>query len=111
MISFLFEEGVLTVGTMSGLFTAAMLNSFRVNILEPSIDIVLPSYLLDNQFDNILDPSNIVMNGGDNNTGNSSNNKNNIKWQTFLRDLITWLIVMCCLYIFWKSVLNKYRKV
>ena len=111
MISFLFEEGVLTVGTMSGLFTAAMLNSFRVNILEPSIDIVLPSYLLDNQFGNILDPSNIVMNGGDNNTGNSSNNKNNIKWQTFLRDLITWLIVMCCLYIFWKSVLNKYRKV
>ena len=32
MMSFLVEEGVLTVGTISGIFTAAMLNSFRVNI-------------------------------------------------------------------------------
>ena len=111
MISFLLEEGVLTVGTMSGLFTAAMINSFSINILEPSIENIYPSHRLDNQFTSILDPNNILMNGGNNNNETSSNNSNIIKWQTFVRDLITWLIVMCCLYIFWKTVLNKYKKV
>ena len=105
MISFLLEEGVLTIGTMSGLFTAAMLNSFRINILEPVIEKIVPSHNLDN-FGNggleaILNPRvNIA----------SSVDKTVIKWQTFLRDFLTWVFVMVCLYIFWKTVLHKYKK-
>ena len=38
MLSFLLEEGIITIGTISGLFTTSMLNSFRANILEPSIE-------------------------------------------------------------------------
>jgi hypothetical protein len=49
MISFLLEEGVLTVGTLSGLFTTALLNSLKRNIIDPSIERLLPSHKLDKQ--------------------------------------------------------------
>ena len=106
MISFLLEEGVLTVGTLSGLFTAAMLNSFRVNILEPSVENIFPSHSLDNQFGNIIDPANQIIKSS---SSGAVPNKT-IKWQTFVRDFITWVFVMLCLYIFWKTVLHKYKK-
>ena len=52
MLSFLLEEGIITIGTISGLFTTSMLNSFRANILEPSIENLVPSHKLDkSQFD------------------------------------------------------------
>ena len=52
MLSFLLEEGIITVGAISGLFTASMLNSFRSNILEPSMEKLIPSHKLDkSQFD------------------------------------------------------------
>ena len=104
MISFLLEEGVLTVGTMSGLFTAAMLNSFRINILDPVIEKVYPSDNLD--ISKLDSASQIIMNK----TDPSQDAKAMIKWQTFLRDFITWMIVMFGLYLFWKNVLQKYKK-
>ena len=57
MLSFLLEEGVLTVGTISGLFTAALLNSLRGNIIEPIIEKLVPSYKLDTEenFEEIMD--------------------------------------------------------
>jgi len=105
MLSFLLEEGVLTVGTISGLFTASMLNSFRINILEPCIEKIVPSSNLDKDkfgtsLGNIMTlPINT----------NVSTNKI-IKWQTFLKDFITWVLVMLCLYLFYKTVLHKYKK-
>jgi large-conductance mechanosensitive channel len=107
MISFLLEEGVLTVGTMSGLFTAAMLNSFRINILDPTIEKMYPSSKLDSPSLSTLDSaSQIVMNQ----TDPAQHAKSIVKWQTFLRDFITWVIVMFLLYLFWKNVLKKYKK-
>ena len=47
MISFLLEEGVLTVGTLSGLFTTGLLNSLKNNIIDPSIENLYPSHKLD----------------------------------------------------------------
>ena len=76
MMSFLLEEGVLSVGTMSGLFTAAMLNSFRINILEPVIEKIVPGHKLDSTFagslENIINPPVTIAVTGD---------KNIIKWQ------------------------------
>ena len=107
MLSFLLQEGVLTVGTMSGLFTAAMLNSFRINILDPVIENIYPSHKLDPPTISSLDSaSQIIMNK----TDPEQYAKSVIKWQTFLRDLITWAIVMFALYMFWKNVLQKYKK-
>jgi large-conductance mechanosensitive channel len=106
MISFLLEEGVLTVGTMSGLFTAAMLNSFRINILDPSIEKIYPTHKLDKDVSSLDSASQIVMHK----TDPSQDAKAQIKWQTFLRDFITWVIIMFALYIFWKNVLHKYKK-
>ena len=106
MITFLLQEGVLTVGTMSGLFTAAMLNSFRINILDPVIEKVYPTHKLDKSVSSLDSASQIIMNK----TDPEQYAKSSIKWQTFLRDLITWVIVMFILYMFWKNVLQKYKK-
>ena len=106
MISFLLEEGVLTVGTMSGLFTAAMINSFRINILDPTIEKMYPSSKLDKNISSLDSASQIIMNQ----TDPAQDAKSMIKWQTFLRDFITWVVVMFALYLFWKNVLQKYRK-
>jgi large-conductance mechanosensitive channel len=107
MISFLLEEGVLTVGTMSGLFTAAMLNSFRINILDPTIENMYPSHKLDKPSVSSLDAASQIIMGK---TDPEQDAKALVKWQTFLRDFITWIIVMFFLYLFWKNVLQKYRK-
>jgi len=96
MISFLLEEGVITVGTLSGIFTAAMLNSFRLNIIEPVIENIFPSNQLD--LNNLDDPK----------SGKQTDKQ--IKWQTFLRDFLVWCLVMYLLYIFWKNVLHKYTR-
>ena len=108
MISFLLQEGVLTIGTMSGLFTAAMLNSFRINILDPTIEKIYPTEKLDKNVSSLDSASQIIMNKTD--PDQKANPKSLIKWQTFLRDLITWVIVMFGLYMFWKNVLQKYKK-
>ena len=124
MISFLLEEGVLTVGTMSGLFTAAMLNSFRVNMLEPIIENIFPSHKLDKNDtspgDNIMQPTVNLSRADKEKLGIKQENfgapppppppKKIVRWQTFLRDFITWIFVMMVLYIFWKFVLQKYKK-
>jgi hypothetical protein len=104
MLSFLLEEGIITVGTLSGLFTAAMLNSFRMNILDPGIETMFPSEKLDVPKSKLDSASQIIMDTP------SSSKDIQIKWQTFLRDFITWLFVMGCLYLFWKHVLHKYKK-
>jgi large-conductance mechanosensitive channel len=119
MFSFLLEEGVLTIGTMSGLFTAAMLNSFRVNILEAIIDNIIPPHMLDSA-DNIMQQTvNLSQSDKDllnraASNGSSSQNyvrpNKKVKWQTFLKDFITWILVMSVLYFFWKHVIQKYKK-
>ena len=47
MLSFLLDEGVVTVGVLSGLFTTGLLNSFKLNILDPTIEKIIPSHKLD----------------------------------------------------------------
>ena len=123
MISFLLEEGVLTVGTLSGLFTTGLLNSLKNNIIDPSIENLYPSHKLDKA------PVKIpVKVKNEENLQNGKSNfadifpitvgavpptnpaeKNIIKWQTFLKDFITWLVIMFCLYIFWKKVLQPLK--
>ena len=130
MITFLLEEGVLTIGAISGLFTTALLNSLKVNIIDPSIENIIPSHKLD-----VLPPptspppsppssppspppspppptkdkSNFaslfpIPIGSD-----TPNKSTKIKWQTFIKDLVTWIILMFLLYIFWKKVLHPIK--
>jgi large-conductance mechanosensitive channel len=107
MFSFLFEEGVLTVGTLSGIFTAGMLNSFRVNILEPFVENIVPTSKLDGfagSLENIMNPAVNIAPPVD------AAQKKFIKWQTFLKDFIMWLFIMFFLYIFWKYFLHKFKR-
>jgi len=107
MLSFLLEEGVITVGTISGLFTASLLNSFRINIVEPVIESIAPSGILDNTGGGIFPGPEIVCDS----SGKECKNSKQIKWQTFLRDFVTWAILMYCIYLFWKHVIHKYKNV
>jgi len=100
MITFLLEEGVLTVGTLSGLFTTGLLNSLKRNIIDPGIEKLVPSHKLDkDESFSSLFPIPV---------GDEPSNKPSatIKWQTFLKDLITWIVLMAILYLFWKKVLH-----
>ena len=107
MISFLFEEGVLTVGTLSGIFTAGMLNSFRTNILEPLVENIVPVSHLDGfggSLENIMNPAVKIQ------EERTQAQKKIIRWQTFLKDFVMWFIVIFCLYLFWKHVITKFKK-
>jgi len=117
MISFLLEEGVLTVGTLSGLFTTALLNSLKMNIIDPSIEKVYPSYT-----DDIVEPVAPPPKKKDESKSGFGDlfpvphgppppqtGKNIIRWKTFLKDFITWLVIMFCLYIFWKKILHPLK--
>ena len=119
MIGFLLEEGVLTVGTLSGLFTTGLLNSLKLNIIDPCIENIIPSptpppppppppppkseeNASKSQFGDMFPipfgppPSPQV-------------NKKDIKWKVFLKDFFTWLLIMFCLFLFWKNVLHPIK--
>lgn len=111
MISFLLEEGVITVGTLSGLFTTALLNSLKSNIIDPSIENIVPSVNITppplpepKDKSNFADMFPIPM-------GHpiEQSQKKVIKWKIFLKDLLTWIIVMSILYFVWKKVLHPIK--
>ena len=115
MIGFLLDEGVITVGTLSGLFTTGLLNSLKKNIIDPGIEKIAPSHKLDKIPSGPSGPSKDKSNFSDMfpiPTGTPSDGSDIIKWQTFLKDLITWIVIMFFLYLFWKKVLhpNKISK-
>ena len=119
MLSFLLDEGVVTVGVLSGLFTTGLLNSFKSNILDPAIEKMIPSHKLDTpikqNITNINQDTPIVKENQSNFASifpipvgtpeQTDLPKNVLKWQTFLKDFITWLVVMFIFYLFWKFVL------
>jgi large-conductance mechanosensitive channel len=111
MFSFLLEEGVLTVGVMSGIFTTGLLNSLKSNIIDPLTENLAPSHTLGGAVK--VEKKSGRSEFGDMfplPTGSHPNpDKTNVLWKIFLRDLIVWIILMAILYIFWKYVLGPLR--
>lgn len=118
MLSFMLQEGILTIGTISGIFTALLMNSFKNNIIDPVVEKIAPiDTLLDFMDDGKLNNSNKkpetpqstpqsqVQHG--NQFGGQGKDK--IKWKVFLRDFITWLIIVYILYLLWKKVLQPLK--
>ena len=99
MISFLLGEGILTIGTISGLFTASLMNSLKINIIEPIFENIVETHSLDKhaKFGNIISPDKVQP------------PSNIIKYQTFIRDLLSWFMVIFILYLFWRFILNPYK--
>jgi len=149
-MSFLLQEGVITIGTISGIFTALLLNSVKNNIIDPCVEKIAPigslisrpvTHIIDDiKDDGKLNNSNKPLspqppkppppppqnNQNDQNKGNGIFNsfspntpnygnqfggqgKNEIKWKIFMRDLITWLIIMFILYFAWKHILHPIK--
>jgi large-conductance mechanosensitive channel len=78
MIEFLTTEGILGAGVLAGGFTNHLLESLRLNILTPLTEKFIPSHLLDNDDKDTFIAVEPVT----------------IRWQTFLKDFIIWLIIM-----------------
>jgi large-conductance mechanosensitive channel len=107
MFSFLVDEGVITIGTISGIFTTGMLMSFKNNIVEPTIENLIPSHTLDkSQFGEDTSLDNIMKIHAQV-TGKDPATAKVIKWQTFLKDFVTWLALMYFLYLAWKNLVKK----
>ena len=105
MLTFLLEEGVISVGALSGIFTATLLGSLKSNLLDPLAEKFIPSHKLDPHDDketmtNILDANNY----------NKGQTPSKIKWQTFLKDLVLWIIIMFILYLLWNYLIKKIKK-
>ena len=126
MISFMLQEGILTIGTISGIFTALLMNSFKNNIIDPVVEKVAPlDTLLDFMDDGKINNSNKInkpQSGSQNSPqatpqsqGQQHGNqfggygKDKIKWKVFLRDFITWLIIVYILYLVWKKFLQPLK--
>ena len=142
------QEGVITIGTISGIFTALLLNSVKNNIIDPCVEKVAPTAkLISRPISEIIED---IKDDGklNNSNGNSNSNgpqpppppppppqplplprngvlnnfnlinqgnqfggqgKDEVKWKLFLRDFITWLIIMLILYILWKYILQPIK--
>ena len=105
MLTFLLSEGVLTIGAVSGLFTASLLNSFKINILEPLCERLAPSHELDKHASGFNGLS--FLGSGNNNPPGPKNH--HIKYQTFMRDFICWIIVIFVLYLAWLFIIKPYK--
>jgi large-conductance mechanosensitive channel len=101
MISFLLQEGILSLGVISGVFTNNLLVSLKMNIIDPLAENVVPNHNLDRNNDGVVDEK-------DEQILQELLKKNKkVKWQLFLIDLIVWVILMILLYLLWTRVIKK----
>ena len=113
--SFIVEEGILTIGTVSGIFTAYLLSSFKNNIIDPCVESVAPTELLvDLLDDGVINNSH---KGGNQTTPIPATqtqfggiDKKKMKYKLFLRDFVTWLIIILVLYFAWKYFIKPYKE-
>ena len=104
MISFLLEESVLTATTLSSVFTVGLLNSLRNNILDPSFEKFWPHHLI-NDKESLTDnlPGSLTI------PPVPPNKSNCLRWKTFLKDFVYWLIIMFFIFTIWKYVFHPIK--
>ena len=116
------QEGIITIGTVSGIFTALLLNSLKNNIIDPIVEKAAPlnkihdlldDGKLNNSVPSVPKPSQQSQQPMNNNMffGNQFGGlgKDKINWKVFLRDFITWIIIIFILYLVWKHFLNPIK--
>ena len=101
MINFLIEEGVLTIGAISGIFTNNLLVSLKSNIIDPLTENVIPANTLDRNGDGVVDEKDQKL------LEEEIKKNKQVKWQSFLRDLIVWIVLMSILYLLWTKIIKK----
>jgi hypothetical protein len=114
MLTFLIEEGVISVGALSGIFTATLLGSFKSNVLDPLSEKIAPTHLLDptltdKNVDNSKKKENMTNILDANNYNFYDPKMHKIKWKMFLKDLIIWITIMFILYLLWKYIVKKIK--
>jgi len=133
VIPFLVQEGAITAAAFTGIFTASMMNSLKANIIEPLTEKFIPTKHLDKNADGSASPINkttpIIISPSFSMFGKTeplqqqqSSSKQDssfhmpnfhinpkIRWQTFLRDFVAWILVMLIFYLVWKHIFHPYK--
>jgi large-conductance mechanosensitive channel len=98
LFDFIIDERIISVGLLSSIFTATLIGSLKVNIIEPIFENIIPSQNLD------VDPTQTdILNAGNYYPTSSKQ----IRWQTFLKDLLMWFVVIIILYIIYKIIFKN----
>ena len=106
MLTFLIEENVLTATTLSSIFTVGMVNSLRINVIEPAFEKIIPSHKFNEKDSfNVLP---VLTTGGSQPAGAPPNKT--IRWKIFLRDFLIWLLIMFFLFILWKKFFHPIKQ-
>ena len=107
MITFLLQEGVLTATTISSIFTVGLVNSLRVNIVEPVFEKIIPSHKLKEKDSfNILP---VLTTGAGTGSQPAPAPNKTLKWRTFLRDFFIWLVLMFFLWVMWMTIFHPIK--
>jgi large-conductance mechanosensitive channel len=101
MLGFLLEEGVLSTGILSGVFTNTLLLSLKTNIIDPLAENVVPDHTLDRNGDGVVDEKDEQI------LQEQLKQNKQIKWQSFIKDLVVWIILMSVLYLIWTNLIKK----
>jgi hypothetical protein len=125
VLTFLKTEQILTLGAITGIFTASLLTSLKLHILEPLVERFLP---IEHLRDQLKCPPVPPPKPPDSNESQKYSKQNfsnieslpvlipdklcamksgygaphNIKWELFLRELLLWIIIVGIIYIGWK---------
>jgi large-conductance mechanosensitive channel len=93
MFNFLLNENVLAVAPVCGFFTGHMLVSLKNNVLDPTTDKLIPT--------SYFDESGVP--GATSKPAGTAP----IRWKTFLKDLVVWMIIMYIFYLIWAKLLKR----
>jgi large-conductance mechanosensitive channel len=101
MLAFLLKENVLTVATITGIFTVSMLTSFKNNVFDPLVENVLPTEELEHGISRFSIPLS--------SQPPSPPKCKVIKYKLFLRDFAVYLIYMLIVYMLWKRFVHPIK--
>jgi large-conductance mechanosensitive channel len=107
MIPLLVQEGILSSAVLTGVFTNHLITSFKVNILDPLTNHLVPAEKLDRHL-RVDDQIEIEMKQKDA-SGNIKTIHKQLRWQTFLKDLIVFILISYLVVKMFTKYLNKYR--
>jgi len=110
MIEFIRDEKIITVGIITSIFTASLMGSFKLNILEPLVDRVIPIQVnYDINQDGKIDSNDIFYLHDAGNYGKEPKKKD-VRFDLFIKDLFMWVFIVFIIYLICNFIKSKTKK-
>jgi hypothetical protein len=107
MIPLLVQEGCLSAAVLTGFFTNHLITSFKLNILDPLTNRFIPAERLDRHI-SMNDELELEINQKDE-KGTMHKYHKQLRWQTFIKDLVIFAIIAYLIVKIFTGHLNKYK--